>query len=137
MVGYSQSRSTPWNPQVSMNSTREVIKAARVCFVEHMSDQVLNVGPWSLNSKPPIEIQVCNSDVFSAVNWEYRITSEGSVGVMLKNTGSIAAKAKLRCVRPSVMICEGWIRLHTLYRIFLKGHYLSNRCSRASTYEDW
>lgn len=85
----------------------EVMNAARFVAVEHMSDQVVKVGPGSLKSKPPMAIHVSSCGVFNAVNWEYRTVSERSVGIMLKETGSMAANAKLRCVRSSVMIWEG------------------------------
>ena len=53
-----------------MNEIREAMKAARFAEVEHISDQVVWVGPLLLKSKPPIPIQVCSWGVFSAVNWE-------------------------------------------------------------------
>ena len=51
-----------------MNVLNEAMKAARFAEVEHMSLQVVLVGPLSLKSNPPMAIQVCIVAVLSAVN---------------------------------------------------------------------
>jgi hypothetical protein len=120
LAGYSQSSSAPWKPHLSINSVSEEMNAALFAEVEHMSDHVVKVGPGSLKSNPPITIQVCNIEDLSAVNSEYRARSPGSVGVMLKLVGSIEAKAKFRWVSPSILICEGAMRLQIRYRTLLE-----------------
>ena len=104
LAGYSQSMSTPWNPHLSMKSVAEDMKAALVSGLEHISDQVVKVGPGSLKSNPPNAIQVCRVLDLRAANSEYRARSSGSVGVILKYMGSMEANAKFRWVRPRVLI---------------------------------
>ena len=102
-----------------MNAIKDPIKAALLADVEHMSLQVVLVGPTSLKSKPPTAIQVCITAVLRAENSAYREVSARSLGVTINEAGSMFAKAKYRCVIPVVLISLMAILLQARSRTFL------------------
>lgn len=137
-AGHSQSISRPWKPYFSRNLREESMKALRLVAREANSDQVVRVGPSSLNSQPPTPSQTLRPCCLSSTNSRYMSSSPGFCKLILNEVGSMDAKAKLSWVRPSSLICDGRTLSHGLVRMF---HSLYTRSARdvevESTVRKW
>ena len=76
-----------------MNAAMELINLARFEGLEHISLQVVLVGPALLKSKPPTAIQVSIAALLRAVNSSYWETLAGLAGAISNEVGSMFANA--------------------------------------------
>lgn len=109
-----QSRSTPSKPYVAMNDIKDSMKIFCRGMEADRSENVVAVGPGSLNVHPPMAMYTLRPGSFSlcSIKRWYNLTSSSDAGDTLKVFGLIVAKAKLICVYSPTGIFSGRKTLH-------------------------